>query len=57
MDGFWITPRMNTVLFYIFLADLFFIVKSMDITNYADYNMPYSIANDIDNLIVSLEEA
>ena len=57
MDGFWITPRMNTVLFYIFLADLFFIVKSMDITNYADYNMPYAIANDIDNLIVSLEEA
>ena len=29
----------------------------MDIANYADENMPYATANDIDNLIASLEEA
>ena len=29
----------------------------MDIANYADDNMPYATANDIDSRIVSLEEA
>ena len=41
----------------IFLADLFFIVKSADIANYADDNMSYATANNIERLIASLEEA
>ena len=44
-------------LFNIFLANLFFIVNSMDIANYADDNTPYATANNIDSLIASLEEA
>ena len=48
---------LGPLLFDIFLADLFFIVNSMDIANYADDNTPYATANDIDNLIASLEEA
>ena len=44
-------------LLFIFLADLFFIVNSMGIANYADENTPYATANDIDSLIASLEEA
>ena len=47
----------SPLLFNIFLADLFFIVNSTDIANYADDNMPYATANDIDSLIASLEEA
>ena len=41
----------------IFLTDLYFIVNSIDITDYADYNTPYAAVNDIDSLIASLEEA
>ena len=41
----------------IFLADLLFIVNSMDIANYADDNTPYATVNDIDSLIALLEEA
>ena len=40
-------------LFNIFLVDLLFTVNSMDIANYADDNMPYTTANDIDSLIFS----
>ena len=47
----------GSLLFNIFLADLFFIVNSTDIANYADGNTPYATANDIDSLIASLEEA
>ena len=47
---------LGLVLFNIFFADLFFIVNSMDIANYADDNTPYATANDIDSLIASLEE-
>ena len=36
---------------------MFFSVKSVDIENYADNNMPNAPANDRDSLIVSLEEA
>ena len=46
-----------TLFFNIFLADLFFIVNSTDIANYTDGNTLYAIANDIDSLIASLEEA
>ena len=48
---------LGILFFNIFLADLFFIVNSMDIANYADDNTPYATANDIDSLIVSLEKA
>ena len=48
---------LGLLLFSFFLADLLFIVNSTDIANYADSNMPYATANDIDSLIASLEEA
>ena len=47
---------LGSLLFNIFIADLFFIVNSMNITKYADDNTPYVTANDIDSLIASLEE-
>ena len=52
MDGncFGVTPRVNTwsPLFNIFLADLFFILNSIVIADYADDNTPYATADDID---------
>ena len=36
---------LGLLLFNIFLADLFFIVNSIDIANYADDNTPYATAN------------
>ena len=48
---------LGLLLFSFFLADLLFIVNSTDIANYANDNMPYATANDIDSLIASLEEA
>ena len=48
---------LGPLLFKIVLADLFFIVNSTDITNYADDNTPYATANNIDSLIVLLEES
>ena len=48
---------LGLLLFSFILADLFFIVNSTDIANYADDNMPHATANDIDSLITSLEEA
>ena len=48
---------LGPLLFNIFLADLFFIINSMDIANYADDNTSYATANDIESLIASLEEA
>ena len=48
---------LGPLLFNIFLADLFFIVNSTDIANYADDNTPYATANDIDSLIALFEEA
>ena len=46
---------LGLLLFSFFLADLLFIVNSTDIANYANDNMPYATANDIDSLIASLE--
>ena len=48
---------LGPLLFNIFLADLFFIVNSTDIANYADDNTPYATANDIDSLIASLRKS
>ena len=48
---------LGPLLFNVFLADLFFILNSMDIANYVEYSTPYATANDIDSLIASLEEA
>ena len=47
-------PILALLLFNIFLAELFLIVNSMNIANYAD---TYATANDMDSLIVLLEEA
>ena len=44
-------------LFNIFLADLFFILKDVDIASYADDNTPYVIADDVNGVIASLEKA
>ena len=44
---------LGLLLFNIFLADLLFIVNSMDIANCANGNTPYATDNDIDSLIVS----
>ena len=48
---------LDLLLVNIFLADLFFIVNSIDIANYGDGNTPYATANEIHNLIASLEKA
>ena len=47
---------LDPFLFNIFLVDLFFIVNSTDIANYADDNTPYATANDIGSLIALLQE-
>ena len=41
---------LGPLLFSVFLADLFFIVNSTNIANYADDNTPYATANDVDSL-------
>ena len=48
---------LGPLLFNIFLADLFLALKDVDITNFADDNTPYTSANNIDELIDSLEKA
>ena len=42
--------------FNIFLADLFFVVKDIDIASYADDSTPFIVENNIDNVIASLEQ-
>ena len=41
----------------IFMADLFFIISNIEIASYVDDNTPYIAADNIDDLIKSLEEA
>ena len=48
---------LGPLLFNIFLIDLFFIIEDNDIPSYADDNTPYVIADNIDAVIKSLEEA
>ena len=60
MDGncFCGIPRTNSwsLLFNIFLSDLFFTVNSTDIPNYAYDNTLYATNSDIGSLIIPLEE-
>ena len=48
---------LGPLLFNIFLIDLFFIIEDTEIASYADDNTPYVIADNIDGVIKSLEEA
>ena len=38
------------------MADLFFVVKDIDIASYADDSTPFIVENNIDNVIASLEQ-
>ena len=48
---------LGPLLFNIFLADLFLALKDVDIANFANDNTPFTSANNIDDLIDSLEKA
>ena len=48
---------LGTLLSNISLIDLFFIIEDTDIPSYPDDNTPYIIADEIDGVIKSLEEA
>ena len=48
---------LRPLLFNIFLADLFLVLKVVDIANFADDNTSFTSANNIDDLIDSLEKA
>ena len=48
---------LRPLLFNVFLADLFFTVNDIDTASYADGNTPYMIADNVDDLITSLEQA
>ena len=47
----------RTSIIQYFLINLFFIIEDTDIASYADDNTPYVIADNIDGVIKSLEEA
>ena len=47
---------LRPLLFDIFLADLFFVVKDIDIASYADDSTPFIVENNIDSVIESLEQ-
>ena len=47
---------LRPLLFNIFLADLIFIISNRDFASFADDNTPYTAADNIDDLIKSLEE-
>ena len=60
MENFWRAPQgsiLGPLLCNILLENIFFIVNSTDIADYADGNMPYATVNDIDSLTASLEDA
>ena len=45
------------LLFNIFLADLFFMLWDIDITNFGDENTPCTSAKNADDVIKSLQQA
>ena len=47
---------LGSILFNIFLADLFFVLKNIDIASYADDSKAFIVENNIDNVIASLEQ-
>ena len=47
----------ETLLFNVFLADLFFVVNDIGIVSYADDNTPFMVADNADDLIISFEQA
>ena len=47
---------LGSILFNIFLADLFFVLKDIDIASYADDSKAFIVENNIDNVIASLEQ-
>ena len=47
---------LGTLLFNIFLCDLFLIMKETSFASYADHNMPYVTDENLDEVIKSLEE-
>ena len=47
---------LGSLLFQILLADLFFVVKDIDIGSYADDSTLFIIENNIDNVIASLQQ-
>ena len=48
---------LGLLLFNIFLADLFFIIKDIDIASYADDTTPFIVENNIEDVIISFEQA
>ena len=50
-------PILGPLLFNIFLADSFLVLKDVDIANFANDNILFTSANNIDDLIDSLEKA
>ena len=48
---------LGPLLFNIFLPGLFLVLKDVDIANFADDNTPFTSANNIDDLMDSLEKA
>ena len=47
---------LRPLLFKTFLANLFFIISNIEIASYTDDNTPYIAADNIDDLIKSLED-
>ena len=57
MGGYNQGSILDSILFNFFLSDLFLIVYYVDITNYANSNTIYKGHENIDDLIVSLQDA
>ena len=47
----------GAIFFKIKLCDLFFIIKDVDVVNFADDNPPYMSANNLTNLVENLEDS
>ena len=55
----WGTQRsiLGTMLFNIFLCDLFFTMNNVNFARYADDNTPFFVGNDLDEVIFKLQSA